>query len=648
MRSVALVALILIAAIGLYVMLGEETALPDAQSGAVSAADPAEERRPPADLAEAEENESATEPIPAEDREALEAAPAETLEESPEAAVAREFSGRVILTDEQDLQHDSLSGSIRLILWSANIGDHETVDVVDGRFTVDARNADNFSVMGATLGQYEAISDDPGERYDEEGDPVVVRVHLPRVLRLSVISEESGAHLTNVRVVSARDWSLDSHGHPGTQFENLLAEGANSPVELRRPTRRTFRNLATCFVHSPGFAWKAVKLDLNWGGAREVRLVAGGNLEVSLSGTLPSGNQHIRLFAMGNSEPMRPPFAEAPATIDSIAHFEGLPPGTYFVNVEAGSWYQTPVLLGRATAVIEVDRTTSCEVVLAPLAEVQRADVSGVLVLPAAWDIESFVLTVRANEANASGRGNEQRKRSGELIREGDEWAFRFEDLPIGDFRFEFRSEDPSTKLEFAQQLVVGPEGKEGIRVEIGAPADVVVLLTDAELGEPADVSTLHWTPLASDEDWGMSMVNVRPVEVGRFEFRVPIGRIRLGSFGSGYTSLKEHETAHAGANVYHYSLYRECPLTIVFLDGETPVPLQESWYPSPQHLDGEGRLLYISRSGRAEFRTGLSEPGRYLFELPALDGFEPIPDQTITVQRGERTRHEVQLLRKQ
>ncbi|MCA9002202.1 MAG: hypothetical protein KDB61_09775, partial [Planctomycetes bacterium] len=91
-------------------------------------------------------------------------------------------------------------------------------------------------------------------------------------------------------------------------------------------------------------------------------------------------------------------------------------------------------------------------------------------------------------------------------------------------------------------------------------------------------------------------------------------------------------------------------PLEILFLDGETTVPIDGSYYPSPEPLSGEGQLLYTT-SGTEGFKTALSEPGAYLFkadQLPKFEGFEPIPEQTITVVRGELTVHKIQLVRSQ
>ena len=92
--------------------------------------------------------------------------------------------------------------------------------------------------------------------------------------------------------------------------------------------------------------------------------------------------------------------------------------------------------------------------------------------------------------------------------------------------------------------------------------------------------------------------------------------------------------------------MQRNCPLEVLFLDGETPVPPPGDWWPKVEHLDGEGRLCF-KRGGSSGLETALSEPGRYRFDMPEFPDYEPVPDQVITVERGEPTLHRVQLVRR-
>lgn len=121
-----------------------------------------------------------------------------------------------------------------------------------------------------------------------------------------------------------------------------------------------------------------------------------------------------------------------------------------------------------------------------------------------------------------------------------------------------------------------------------------------------------------------------------------------MGSFGGDYTSLSERAELQPGKNEFTYEVQRNCPLLVLFLDGETPIPIEGHFFPKPKHLGGEGKLLF-STGGQAGFKTALSEPGSYLFtgsEFPQFDGFEPIPDQTITVVRAEEMTFKIQLVR--
>ncbi len=101
-----------------------------------------------------------------------------------------------------------------------------------------------------------------------------------------------------------------------------------------------------------------------------------------------------------------------------------------------------------------------------------------------------------------------------------------------------------------------------------------------------------------------------------------------------------------AGSNEFEFHVEPDCPLLIELRDGEASVPFTGAWWPRPEHLDGEGTCLYTT-GGEAGFKMGLSEPGRYLFEIPDQPDFQPIPKQEISVVRGEETVHVIQLVRK-
>ncbi len=100
----------------------------------------------------------------------------------------------------------------------------------------------------------------------------------------------------------------------------------------------------------------------------------------------------------------------------------------------------------------------------------------------------------------------------------------------------------------------------------------------------------------------------------------------------------------HAGRNELTFSLRQTCRFVLLFVDGETPVP---GWpmISGFEPLDGDGTIATaLSRSCALE--GAASEPGRYSLELSGIAGFEPIPDEIITVRRGEIPEYVIQLVR--
>jgi len=299
-----------------------------------------------------------------------------------------------------------------------------------------------------------------------------------------------------------------------------------------------------------------------------------------------------------------------------------------------------------AGAVANVDLVLSAppDDVLTPLA--------GVLVLPEEWGITNFTLSARLSGRTAGGTDGNHRLRGSKLPKsphEDNARLFDFGKVATGTYNIEVRHNKHPSQLEyeFPYDVEVGTAG--ALRIEVPPPGDVVVHVLDESTGVAAGLSSLHWGSLVGDSQFSRSSVGVQARKAdGAFEFRAPVGSISVSAFGGEFTTLREIVDVHAGQNEFTFRVVRNCPLVINFMDGETPVPVEGHFYPKPEHLGGEGKLLFTS-TGSSGFRTALSEPGSYVFpasEFPKFAGFEPIPDQTITVARGENTTFTIQLIR--
>ncbi len=571
------------------------------------------------------------------------------VEEVPQAETSL-LQGRVILTDESGTELVRLQGTITLVCWKGNSGAHEEREVIDGEFDVDVQDVEGLSVSELILDGRGAVLDDPRYRFAVDSGPIVVRVHWPKSLLLNVLSQETGAHLSDISVVAAQGTFSDARKHPGRPSSNqLLLTDQYSPLELHPSTQEFQSTDAVYYVHSPGLAWKAIHLDLSSGGEREIRLEAGGDAEIQVEGAVPERGATLRLRRA--DAPGSVPYAEVGFRGAGPVEIVGLAPGTYRVTAESGRWFERPPALGEVELVIQAGARTQVELHLELPEKPVAARLAGDVVVPREWRLSSFDLEAALIGVAASRRDARHRLSKSamqQLDGEHPMWAFDFGEISTGSYTLELSGRGELGKLEYSISVTLEPGGSEDVFLELPPPATVVVHILDPATGEAAEVRSIFWGALADSAQWTRSQTSASPVEgESYFEFSAPIGSISVGTFGSGYDTLRETLEIGPGRNEFTFRLDRACPLTITFLDGETPVPLADSWYPSPEHLDGEGELLYTS-GGTSGLKTALSQPGRYVFEIPDFPGFEPVPTQTITVQRGEQTNHVIHLVRRQ
>lgn len=637
----------LLAGVALYFAFGEAQPLAELDPGVQTPEESSEPQREPAVLAAGENSAAEPATIPGEQREALAVVPHESEVDSAEAKDARVITGRVIVTDESGAEWKEATGAIVLDLWVGNTGKSVTLSLVQGQFSTKSDSFDYFTVDDLDLNGRKAALTNPEQEYREHED-VVVYAHWPKLTTLSVIGDDTGVHLTDVTLIANDDWRTDDFSHPGAIGGETIVERQNSPIELTQPTGQVLRNTSSYFVHSPGYAWKLVRLYLANGGEREVRLQPGGTVEVRLIGALPKGKQRLRLHRLEHGALNGVPYTEAAANPNKVTSFEGLRTGDYQVRVEAGDWFQRPAVLGKTPFSLNAGDIVSVDVVLDPVEEIAKARIAGTIELPQAWNLEDFQLEAEPKHATVAGEMKTVTLDRSDMQGGGSRWSFEFRPLPVGAYELILYAGGWPRTFEIKKSVSLPPDGLDDVHFEVGPPAQVVLLLINGENGEPAEISSVHWSAIDAGENSGTGYVNVSPVEPGRFEITMPVGEATVGAFATGFTSLNERLTIQPGVNEFTITVHRECPLTIVFLDGETVIPMpDEYWFPDPDHLDGDGELLYVSGNTDGEYRTALGEPGRYVFEIPEFDGYEPIPDQTITVKRGEVTRHVVQLVRK-
>ena len=566
------------------------------------------------------------------------------------------LTGRIVVKGDDGREAADLSGLIEVCLLHGDKVRYEDVTVESGAFEL-RMDADEIATFqhggwksGLVLGRHAARLEHPEKQYSSEQSPVLLRASWPSPLRLHVLSADSGQPIDRVLLIPIDRWGDDHGAHPGSyRRQDLVSDGSPSPLTLFPTTGELNGNASTYYVGSEGYAWQVVSLDLSQGGDREVRLEAGGNVEIGLVGDRPRAPMQICFF-LGQQGDGRPNL-QLTAPKEGPLEVTNLTPGTYVVRAQAGDWFHDPIVFGEARVDVIAGRHTSHQLLLKAPEKGTRSPLAGTLVIPYEWGSDQFSLSARLEGTAPDGSQPRRHRDKGQMSKSATEpgaWTFDLGSIVTGRYRLEVRMGTRPTQVTYGQVYTHEIGGSNAVRIEIPQPASVTLTIQDATHGGPAALRSVHWAAIVRPSTHSTSLNSVEASgDPGVFRFRAPVGEISVGAFGGDYCTLREIATLHPGDNQLIYRLDRNCPLTIRLFDGETPVPFPDGYYPMPKHQGGEGELLFTS-SGSQGFRTALSEPGSYTFELPPVPGFEAIPPQIIHVVRDDETTWRVPLQRKQ
>lgn len=623
----------------------------DAREELTLAGPAAEAERPPSsrELEESPTLEPEPEPEVTDDAPGEARAPALADEEltSEAPAPAPRIPGRVVLIDDDGLQHDELDGQLTVLRWKGDTGFHESLAVRGGVFELDPRDAEGFSFRELVLEGRVARLEDPGRRHAADSSEVVLLARWSKSLTLHIVDAATGGPLSDVTVVRGAGFSFSGDAeHPGEYpAEFVEAEHVASPVVLQPTSNEVYASRRSYFVHSPGMAWRSVQLDMQAGGERIVRLEPGGDLEVTARNLLPPEGSRLRLRREGDRGGI--PRVDLPGPGAKGVVVDGLAPGSYRLTVEVGEWYRDPRILAETETTVVAGARTLVDLGSLDLPEVREGRLEGTLTVPLSWKLTDFQL-----EGELKGEGEFEsillRDEMEPVGSSGETWSFDFGVVPAGSYQVVLFAGGHGREQLMAERVQVDADQVSHLELVLPPPVAVVVRVVEATTGQPATLSGMHWAFLGASRSLGgsLSQARLRDDEPGTWEFTAPAGRISVGAFGGDYANLREEFDVGPGPTERTFQLERNCPLEVRFLDGDTPVPPPGSWWPHPVHLDGEGQLCFTS-GGASGLKTALSEPGRYRFEMPDFPDYEPVPDQVVTVQRGEATVHEVYLVRK-
>lgn len=555
-----------------------------------------------------------------------------------DARAAFTLHGTIVVVDERGVEHPGESGTLALGLWRGQRADPVETSVVEGRWTLTTDPCNSISVDSALLGGHMAYALAGQDRWPVSPDGRLdLHVVYPPVLVLNARDARTNEHVRRLEVVPTVGNAFDAPLVPPFRNGKWKIEiQGDSPLAIRPEEIADSPVARILYVKAPGYAWSHTSFDRRVGGEVFVELRPGCGLDVRVIGADTSGKATLQL-----AERLRPwPLLEEPFKGRASIALEDLPPGAYTLYSRIGNWADHPTELGRVDVDLTPERRASVELVLTAPPPLERAQLSGVIVLPAAWQVATPKLAARFLDPALDDRPNPAgfEYEVVETTAESTTHAWRMHPSQVG--RYELNLKEPL----YATVVELHPGGTSGVRIDVPAPATVSVRVVDAVSQSEVSIGAIQWRPhVEGGARGGRTSTVTRAASGGTFDFRCPIGMIEVvsnGAIGQGYASPTLVSTIGPGHNDVVLALTKACGVTVRVRAGDQALDASAFGGVSVTAVDGDGRMT----SGRMTDKLStvmLSKPGRYRVALhQPVPGFtyEPVivdlaPDQIADVE---------------
>lgn len=416
--------------------------------------------------------------------------------------------------------------------------------------------------------------------------------------------------------------------------------GARSPIDLGQLHEADRQGVDSLLIGVEGYAWSRVTIDFDLGGERLVALQPGGDLEIHVQGVDPKSGAELRIRGATETTP----FVALPLGSDRTIELRNLPAREFQLRGELGDWFREPLVLGEASVTVVAGQKSTVTLQLAPAPTLELATAIGRVVVPKAWDAERALITLEPLDTplgNGDMRRSDNRKRSAIELDGFDTFEFRFDRLQAG--RYELGLHKPP----YSVVIDIPPGTSDGYELRVPPPVEVIVRVVDAVSGDEALGVQLSWNPARPE---GVTGGGLEPATYDatshRYTLRAPNGPIDLMVGDWRYLPHEERIDPSLGTREHTIRLEPACGIELSLRDGDTQVPLPESWWGRPEPEAGTLGESSMMTNDHGVLRVMVTAPGAYTFELPTLAGYEPSPVQRIEVRRGEFTKHVVELVR--
>lgn len=547
------------------------------------------------------------------------------------------LTGRLVVVDPQGAEHTNEDGSFALHV-SADAEDEPVrVEVRGGAFEI-AELAIEGDLRIADVRAEGRLAYLKTDRYAFPADrQLVLRAHWLPDTTLRVVDAQSGIDLEDITLVDGV-YAFRDRVHPGSfEEDNVRLRNARSPLTLPEADGQV-----TYWVHAAGYDWAPVRIDRRAGGERRVALSAGAVLRVHVPAADDEFRIVVRVYPAEGATHRA--LAELPPSAGSCT-FEGLPAGEVEVRAEIGIWSDPPLVLGRAGTALTAGRRSEVTLDLqSEVLEHPAAPLAGTLALHKLPEISTELRL----EIRPTGRP---------AVRDGDWKSIRRDEMTeeaSGNQLFGWRAGrvTPGSYVailhpyQLPYPFDVPTHGTADVLIEAPEVGTVHIRIVDRDTRLDAPIDGIYWSGPRPEGlgMWAMQSVE-RDQQHGGFRFHAPLGRISLGYRSDDYAERDFAIEVQPGVNEKTITTHALPVLWLQLRDNEVAVPFFWGLDVEVRALDGEGsgRMRAIE-NGRA--RVVLTHPGRYEIQIATLDGYAPIPPQTVDVQAGTDQEHTVTLQR--
>ena len=468
-----------------------------------------------------------------------------------------------------------------------------------------------------------------------------IRAREARPTLLHVVDARTGVELDGVELLRSLGRSLAvAPLDPALRDSARVGRGLSSPIDLAALTQLPPGG-AELLVGVAGYAWTPIAVEVGAGTERTVELAAGGELRLRVEGDVRA-EAPVAVVLRRSQPPDGRPLAARSVTAPTTLVLDGLAGAEYTLTAELGRPGQATEL-GSVTVAVAPGGVSDATLVVAPQPNVQRAPVSGLLLVPQAWELESPEVDVQALSPLLSGQRGRVELEVDPADGEPGFDAFRFSHPGLDVGRYSLGVRVPPLRIEFD----LPPAGLADLRVVAPPPAQLVVRLHESETGAPVRPALLYWAASRDGQPIGsMEAVSYASDLDGYRIVSVPGEVVLLPEDEDGIELPEPVVPLPAGSSEASVPATRQTELEVVLLDNGVPQPFPEGWRVRFFRPEEQEPLEVLLRASTVLRRAQLPAGGRYRIEFDPFPGYQPLPALEFEARQRQRSRIEVRLER--